>query len=126
VRDVVEAHGGTVNKVWKIIPAMAVTLPPKAIEAIQKNPNVMYVEEDAIVYACGKPASSPGKDKQKKEQPPQELQWSVDRIDAEPAGTMTTGTGVKVAVLDTGIAYKHPENQETGQIRTDTEHIVQV
>lgn len=109
VREVVESHGGTVNKVWNIIPAMAATLPSKAIEAIQKNPNVMYVEEDAMVYALGKPASPPGKDKPKKEQPPQELQWGVDRIDAELAWTMTTGTGVKVAVLDTGIAYKHPD-----------------
>jgi len=110
VRVLVEAHGGTVKEVWHIIPAMAATLPPKAIEAIQKSPNVAYVEEDAVVYALkGKPASPPGRDKQDKEQPPQELPWGVNRTDAELAWNDSTGAGVNVAVLDTGIDYRHPD-----------------
>lgn len=110
VRVLIETHGGTVKGVWNIIPAMAATLPPKAIEAIQRSPNVVYVETDGTVYALkGKPPSPPGKDKPKKEQPPQELPWGIDQIDAELAWSNSTGKGVEVAVLDTGIDYNHPD-----------------
>lgn len=34
--------------------------------------------------------------------------WGVERIDAHRAWPITMGKGVKVAVIDTGIAYDHP------------------
>lgn len=36
------------------------------------------------------------------------LPWGVERINAYHAWPMTMGKGVKVAVIDTGIAYDHP------------------
>ena len=42
--------------------------------------------------------------------PPEgELMWGVDRIDAELVWDLTTGSGIDVAVLDTGIDSNHPD-----------------
>lgn len=38
----------------------------------------------------------------------QGIPWGVERIDAHRAWPMTMGKGVKVAVIDTGIAFDHP------------------
>lgn len=38
----------------------------------------------------------------------QRLPWGIERIDAYRAWPTTMGKGVKVAVIDTGIAYDHP------------------
>jgi len=107
----VQRLGGTVHEVWIFISALHVTIPLQAIDAIQKNPNIVYVEITGTVYALpGNAAPSPpGKGKEPAPQPPQELPWGVDRIDAELAWATSTGLGVKVAVLDTGIDYSHPD-----------------
>ena len=55
----------------------------------------------AIAWA-GKPESPPGKDKD-------EVPWGVDRIDADLAWDVNKGTGIKVAVIDTGIDIGHPD-----------------
>lgn len=38
-----------------------------------------------------------------------ELPWGIKRVNAAGAWTHVTGAGVKVAVIDTGIDYTHPE-----------------
>lgn len=38
-----------------------------------------------------------------------EIPWGVKRVNAAAAWDYTTGKGVKVAVIDTGIDYNHPE-----------------
>jgi len=37
------------------------------------------------------------------------LDWGVDRIDADIVHEYNKGTGVKVAIMDTGIDYDHPD-----------------
>lgn len=110
VKLLVEKHGGAVKKVWHIIPAMSATLPQKAIDSIRRSPDVTYVEQDGILMAVGKP-SNPGKGHGKGTvQPPQGLPWGVDRINATGAWKEgSNGIGIKVAVLDTGIDYTHPD-----------------
>lgn len=75
--------------------AVAGRWPEEALRNLEKNPNVRYVEEDIEARAYSHPA---------------ELQWSVDRIDAEVAHAAgDTGNSVDVAILDTGIDSDHPD-----------------
>lgn len=91
---------GNANVVW---------LPPQSVEGMAGCGEVLRLEEDAIVYALPKP-DNPGKPPKEEEPPPAEdLPWGVDRIDADLAWAVSTGLGVKVAIIDTGIDKDHPD-----------------
>lgn len=101
--DAVMRAGGGVIHVYDIIPAIAIQIPQQALAGLERNPLIVAIEPDAVATTSVKPG---------KPQPPttETLPWGVDRIDAEyawPAGV--TGDGVKVAVVDTGIDYTHPD-----------------
>lgn len=98
--QVLANYGATTLKKLDIINANAVVLPPGVAKKLASNPAVLRVEDDFEVYATGKPAPA---------QPSQTLPWGIDRVDAELAWNITEGTGVKVAVLDTGIDLSHPD-----------------
>ena len=116
VEEAVIRTGGIVDHAFELIPAIAIRIPEAALPGLSRNPLILNIEEDVSVTALPKPPSPPGQDKKPPddEEPPSEpseaLPWGVDRIDAEFAHSADfTGTGVKVAVLDTGIDYKHPD-----------------
>ena len=94
--DLIRGHNGDIQYQYKIIPGIACSLPEQAINALRNNPNVLYIEEN-IMYTAS-----------------EVLPWGVDRIDAEQAHLSgytgsTSGEGVNVAILDTGIDYEHPD-----------------
>ncbi|MGE5293613.1 MAG: S8 family serine peptidase [Solirubrobacterales bacterium] len=91
--NTVRQGGGSIHKSLRIVPVVSATLPEQAIQKLKARSDVEYIEEDVVLYALA-----------------QTLSWGVDRIDADlawPAGN--TGKGVKVAILDTGIDYDHPD-----------------
>ncbi len=89
----ITGHGGEVTHEYIYMPVVAATLPAGAIEALGKNPNIAYVEPDATAYAIG-----------------ETLPWGVDRIDADVVHAAgVTGSGVKVAIVDTGIDGNHSD-----------------
>jgi len=92
-RDLIFAYGGNVKCQYSLIPAIACELTEQAINALKKNPAIAYIEEDIEVQAIA-----------------DTMPWGVDRIDADvvQAGG-NTGTGVKIAIIDTGIDYTHPD-----------------
>lgn len=91
--EAVRQAGGTVRRSFDLVPAVAAHLPEKAIEALKARREVEYVEDDLVLYAVG-----------------QVVPWGVNRIDADLAWPVgNTGKGVKVAILDTGIDYDHPD-----------------
>jgi subtilisin family serine protease len=79
----------------------AAALPPQAVAALRRNPNVLSIEPDRYVRASGGSAAA--------------ASWGLDRVDQRGLpldGTYTwdaTGNGVTAYVLDSGIRVTHAE-----------------
>jgi subtilisin len=94
----IKKMGGQVKHQFKFMDTMLVSMPEAAAEALKKNPNVSYVEEDQMAYAIG-----------------QSTPWGIPHIKADQVhSTGNTGTGVKVAILDTGIDASHEDLNVSG------------
>ena len=91
----VQGVGGKIKYTYHIVDAIAASIPEKAIEALQKNPNVRYVEPDGIVYALDEELDN---------------SWGVKHIGAGFVhDDGNEGYGIKVAIIDSGIDYNHPD-----------------
>ena len=87
----VRGAGGSIKHTYRLVTAIAATLPQAAIDGLRRNPNVIAVEPDGEVRAIA-----------------QSLPWGIDRIDADVVHTGgNKGLGVKVAVIDSGIDATH-------------------
>jgi len=75
------------------INAVAADLPDAAIAGLSNNPNISYIEPDSQAFALGEYENS----------------WGVDHIEADLVHPTYTGDGIKVAIIDTGINYNHPD-----------------
>lgn len=98
---VVKGAGGVIIKRLGLINAQAVYLPEQAEAALRVHPSIKRIDPDVVVQATGK-KSTPS-------QPPQTLPWGIDRIEADVAWATSSGTAVKVAIVDTGIDLTHPD-----------------
>ena len=99
--DKVRKHGGTKKFAYdKALKGFAATLTPGAVDALRADPDVAYVEQDAIVTTMATQSGAT---------------WGLDRIDQRNlplSGTYTyvsTGTGVRAYIIDTGIQTNHPQ-----------------
>ncbi len=91
-KDMIRSNGGDTGYSYSIINAISAKLPEYAIVNLKKNPGVEYIEIDYKVHILA-----------------DSVPWGVDRIDAELVHPYNNGTGVKVAIIDTGIDYTHPD-----------------
>lgn len=92
---IVRAAGGEVRYSYRLIPAIAAWIPAQALDGLSHNPNVTVIEPDVEAHAVDAELDNA---------------WGVKKIGAglaHDAGKF--GTGVKVAVIDTGIDYNHPD-----------------
>lgn len=113
----------TIGLVLDEVKSVSASLPESAINDLknkEKHPEIEMVEEDTEMYAFEEPFTP-----EAPAQPIQPIQpiwppllrcgytdkipWGINRIDAERAWDTTQGKGIKVAVADTGIDYKHPD-----------------
>ncbi|MEB5479326.1 alkaline protease [Shouchella clausii] len=77
---------------FETIPVLSVELSPEDVDALELDPAISYIEEDAEVTTMA-----------------QSVPWGISRVQAPAAHNRgLTGSGVKVAVLDTGIST-HPD-----------------
>ena len=87
-------HGGTIKHTYSLLPAVAASLPQAAIDALSHHPLIARIEPDVKVYGLGELSDT----------------WGVNRIGAgivHEGGNI--GTGVDIAVIDSGIDYNHPD-----------------
>ncbi len=93
-REHVRTHGGTVEKEFHLINAVLAKLPEDKLEEMKKDPAIEYIVNDTVFRASDEYSSA----------------WGVQYIGSQPVHNQgIDGTGVKIAVLDTGIDYRHPE-----------------
>jgi subtilisin len=101
----VRGAGGEVLHSYTIVPAIAATLPQGAVAALARNPRVTYVEPVTLAYALDHPTGDAELDRG----------WGVAHIGSgivHAAGNH--GTGVGIAVIDTGISNTHPDLSVVG------------
>jgi subtilisin len=93
--DVVRAAGGRVVYSYKIVPAVAAEAGPAIVSLLAANPRVVRIEPDVEVQAYDAELDNT---------------WGVKRILAGNVHDRgNKGSGVKVAIIDSGIDYMHPD-----------------
>lgn len=111
-----------VDHQFKSVPAVAVTVDQKDLAKLEDNPNIKYVEENitfSIQDAKAKIVNVQSTTSNTSTVSAEESQWSLQDVVAPDAWKSGfTGTGVKVAVVDSGIATNHPDLTVTGGIST--------
>ncbi len=92
----VRGAGGDIKYTYHLVPAIAATLPQAAIQGLLKNPRVTSIDPDLAVQALDTELDNT---------------WGVKHIGAGTVHTewSNTGSGVKVAIVDSGIDYSHPD-----------------
>lgn len=108
MKAVVEGKGAQIVKRLHLINAMAIKLPEQAVEkvlqALKADASVLRIDDDLIIEALrGKPQPPTPT------QPPQTVPWGISKIQAPQAWAYNSGSGVKVAIMDTGIDLSHPD-----------------
>lgn len=91
---------GKIKRSHLLIPAMTASLPAEEIAKLRKNSKIAYVEENAVYAVAPEPPAG------------NEVgnSWGVAHIFTDVAhASGNKGTGMKVAILDTGIDYNHPD-----------------
>ena len=92
-QDLTRRHRIGVGNVYEsALKGFSATIPASALSAIERDPRVRFISEDRVVVAFQ-----------------QTLPTGVNRINAEHK--TNTGTGINVAVIDTGIDPTHPDLQ---------------
>lgn len=83
-------------------------LPPGKAAALKQDPSVLSVVEDRLIGAHGKPTAGGG-GTGTITRAAEVLPAGVARIGAIPGVIAQTGKGIGVAVVDTGVDFKHPD-----------------
>ena len=91
----VKTAGGRIRYSYSLAPAIAAEIPLAAVEQLRRLPSVRGIEPVGLVYAIDAELDNA---------------WGVKRIGG---GTVhawgNKGTGVKIAIIDSGMDYTHPD-----------------
>jgi subtilisin len=91
----VRRAGGSIKYTYRLVPGIAAALPQAAIDALRRNPNVTTVEPDGFFHKIDAELDNT---------------WGVKRIGGGIVhADGNKGLNVPVAVIDTGIDYRHPD-----------------
>jgi len=96
-KNLVSNAKAKIHREYSHISALAISVPTVALKGLENNPNVLAVEKDQLVQVKS-----------------QTQDWGIKRTDAPTAWQAGfTGKGVKIAVVDSGIA-SHEDLQISG------------
>jgi len=112
---IVTKRGGTVDLRSDRSRMVAAHVAPNKVAEIAAEEGVASVVEDAearIPVGDKAKPSSGGPNPQP--QPAQVTPWGIDRVDAPAAWTTSVGTGIRVAIVDTGIKNDHADFKDSG------------
>ena len=94
-KALIQDNNGKIKRTFHIIPAISARLPEQAIENMKKHPKIAFIENDLIFTATSDEYAD---------------SWGVSHIGSEIVhNNGIKGSGVKIAVLDTGIDYTHED-----------------
>ncbi len=91
--------------IYQEINAFSADMSDIAINEISCENKIRYVEEDYLVCI-----------EKKDIQPSQNVDWGVDKVNAPIVWENSTGLGIKIALIDTGISKKHPDLNIAGGV----------
>ena len=92
--EIVSSRGGRVERSFRIATIVSAELTESQIELLKRDPRVTSIDPDVEVFAIDAELDNT---------------WGVKRIGAGNVHATTEGDGIKVAVIDSGIDYNHPE-----------------
>lgn len=121
-KNLIIRHQGQIKYIYTLIDVIAAKLPQAAIDALKRNPNIEYVEIDERVFKCdtvnytATNYTTNTKSIQTGEIYPMDIEilqqivpWGIEKIGANLVHPYTKGFATKVAAIDTGIDYNHPD-----------------
>lgn len=88
----VRGASGQIKYTFTLVPVIAASVPEQALQGLRKNPRISYIEPDAEAQATAE--TTP---------------WGISQVKANQVWSTTTGATVPVAVIDTGIDYRHAD-----------------
>lgn len=88
----IRQYRGQVTGMYDNCNVVTARMSERSMKMLERNRQIDYVEKDFSVSMSA-----------------QTLPYGVDYVDAEQVHSSYTGAGVKIAVLDTGIDYDHPD-----------------
>lgn len=99
----VHRSGGRIKHSHKLINAISAQIPEEEITKIKNDPAVAYVEADSTVTITDPNIAVPLTQEYMDS-------WGVTKIGGNVAAAAAlTGAGIRIAVLDSGIDYNHPD-----------------
>jgi serine protease len=108
VRDALQNAQGIIHYEFLDLNAFAVTLPSAAIQGLERNPNVVAIEEDAPRYPSA--ITSPTFDRLLNQTNGQVIPYGIDMVQARDLWAEgLTGTGLTVCVIDSGLYTGHED-----------------
>ena len=101
--DLASKHGLALGHSYRsALKGFSAGVPESKLADLKADPRVAFVSEDRAVEALGKPGSSAAPS-----QPAQTVPTGIAR--AQAAANANDGTGIGVAIIDTGIDLSHPD-----------------
>lgn len=121
--ELARAMGARDARFLPLVHGVACRLPPQAVRRVSgrlaisearaggdARAMLVHVEDDVPVFASGFPFLDWLF--RRRTLAAQQVPWGVERIEAPAAWAESTGEGVRVAVMDTGIDLRHPDLQD--------------